>query len=145
MRGFVLVGLIAVVAGGLVAAVTGPTGLAAGSWMAAYLVLVAGVAQAGLGVGQALLAAVPPSAPRTGRQLVLYNAAGIAVLIGTVTEAVLVVVAGGAMLFAALCHFLAAARRPRTHAWYLAVYRALLAVLGVSIPVGLVLSAVRHG
>ncbi|MBS7547854.1 hypothetical protein [Dietzia massiliensis] len=39
MREFVLVGLTAIIAGGLVAAVTGPTGFDEGSWVAAYLVL----------------------------------------------------------------------------------------------------------
>lgn len=144
MQGFVLVGLIAITAGGLVAAVTGPTGFADGPWVAAYLVLVAGVAQVGLGVGQALLAAVVPSGRRRGWQLIIYNVANAAVLGGTLTESVAVVVAGGVMLFVALILFLAAVRRSRTHSWYLAIYRMLLAILAVSIPVGIVLSVLRH-
>lgn len=141
MGGFALVGLSAVIAGGLVAAVTGPTGFAAGSWVAAYLVLVAGVAQVGLGVGQALLAAVPPSGRRRGWQLIIYNLANTAVLLGSLTESV---VAGGVLLLLALALFLAAVRRPRTHSWHLAVYRILLAILGASVPVGIVLSALRQ-
>lgn len=144
MGGFALVGLIAVIAGGLVAAVTGPTGFTDGSWVAAYLVLVAGVAQVGLGVGQALLAAVPPSRRRRGWQLVVYSVANTAVLLGTLTESVAVVVAGGVLLLLALALFLAAVRRPRTHSWHLAIYRILLAILGVSVPVGIVLSALRQ-
>lgn len=146
MQGFVLVGFIAITAGGLVAAVTGPTGFADGSWVAAYLVLVAGVAQVGLGVGQALLAAVVPSGRRRGWQLVVYNVANAAVIGGTLIESVAVVVAGAVMLFAALILFLAAVRRRSgTHPWYLAIYRVLLAILGVSIPVGVALSVLRHG
>lgn len=144
MGGFAHVGLIAVVAGGLVAAVTGPTGFTDGSWVAAYLVLVAGVAQVGLGVGQALLAAVPPSRRRRGWQLVVYNVANTAVLLGTLIESVAVVVAGGVLLLLALALFLAAVRRPRTYAWHLAIYRILLAILGVSVPVGIALSALRQ-
>ncbi|OLT18143.1 hypothetical protein BJF81_06725 [Ornithinimicrobium sp. CNJ-824] len=144
MGGFALVGLIAVITGGLVAAATGPTGFTDGSWVAAYLVLVAGVAQVGLGVGQALLAVVPPSGRRRGWQLLVYNVANAAVLLGTLTESVSVVVAGGVLLLLALALFLAAARHPRTHSWPLAIYRILLAILGVSVPVGIVLSALPH-
>jgi ABC-type multidrug transport system permease subunit len=108
------------------------------------LVLVAGVAQVGLGVGQALLAVVPPSGRRRGWQLLVYNVANAAVLLGTLTESVSVVVAGGVLLLLALALFLAAARHPRTHSWPLAIYRILLAILGVSVPVGIVLSALPH-
>lgn len=144
MSGFALVGVIAVIAGGLVAAATGPTGFTHGSWVAAYLVLVAGVSQVGLGVGQALLAAVPPSGRRRAWQLVVYNAANTAVLLGTLISSVAVVVAGGALLLLELALFLAAVRHPRTHSWHLAIYRLLLAILGVSVPVGIVLSALRQ-
>lgn len=145
MSSFALVGVIAVIAGGLVAAVTGPTGFTHGSWVAAYLVLVAGVAQVGLGVGQALLAAVPPTGRYRAWQLVVYNVANTAVLVGTLMGSVAVVVAGGALLLLALALFLAAVRRPRTHSWHLVTYRLLLAILGVSVPVGIVLSALRQG
>lgn len=58
---FVVIGAVFVVAGGLVAAVSGPTDFEQGSWLAAYLVLVGGVAQMVLGAGQAWLAVrIPP-------------------------------------------------------------------------------------
>ena len=145
MHGFVLVGFIAIIGGGLVAAVTRPTGFTEGSWVAAYLVLVAGVAQVGLGVGQALLAPVVPSGRLRGWQLSVYNVANAAVIGGTLIESVAVVVAGGVLLFVALILFLAAVRRSRTHSWYLAAYRMLVAILAVSIPVGVALSVLRHG
>ena len=44
MRAFVVLGAVAIVAGGLIAAVTRPSGFAEGPWLAAYLVLVGGVA-----------------------------------------------------------------------------------------------------
>ena len=53
---FGAVALLCVVAGGLVAAVTGPLRLEHGSWAAAYLVLVGGVAQGALGIAQYFLA-----------------------------------------------------------------------------------------
>lgn len=145
MRSFVVVGVFAIIGGGLVAAVTGPLGFANGSWVAAYMVLVAGVAQVALGGGQAMLAAAVPSGRRRGWQLFFYNGANVAVLAGTLTGAVAVVMAGGVMLFVALVLFLAAVRRGRTRRWPLMIYRGLIVVLAVSIPVGLVLSALRHG
>ena len=57
-RWFVAAGSSCVVVGGLVAAATGPTGFEDGSWVAAYLVLVGGVAQIALGVGQQLVGAL---------------------------------------------------------------------------------------
>ncbi|HLS13534.1 MAG TPA: hypothetical protein VK095_03390 [Beutenbergiaceae bacterium] len=145
MRPFVLIGAIAIIGGGLVAAVTGPLGFASGSWAAAYLVLVVGAAQVALGGGQAMLADTVPSCRRRGWQLLCYNTANVAVLTGTLTGAVAVVVAGGVMLFVALVLFLTAAPRRHTRRWPLMIYRGLIVVLAVSIPVGLVLSALRHG
>lgn len=144
MRDFVLVGTAAVVTGGLVAAVTGPTGFADGSWVAAYLVLVAGVAQVGLGGGQALFGAGTVSDRRRGTQLLAYNAANLAVLAGTLTGSVVVVAAGGGLLLISLALFLTAVRRSRTHPWYLAFYRLVIALLAVSVPVGVLLSVLRH-
>lgn len=144
MRDFVLVGTAAVVAGGLVSAVTGPTGFADGSWVAAYLVLVAGVAQVGLGGGQALLGDRMVSGRRRGTQLLTYNAANLAVLAGTLTGSVVVVAAGGGLLLISLALFLTAVRRSRTHPWYLAFYRLVIALLVVSVPVGVLLSVLRH-
>lgn len=53
---FIATGGTLVVAGGLVAAVNSAAPFAHGSWLAAYLVLVGGVAQIALGVGAAALA-----------------------------------------------------------------------------------------
>jgi predicted acyltransferase len=53
---FATLGVACVVAGGFVAAVTAPAPSEHGSWTTGYLVLVAGVSQVALGVGQALLA-----------------------------------------------------------------------------------------
>lgn len=144
MGGFPLVGLCAIVMGGLVAAATGPTGLPGGSWVAAYLVLVAGVAQVGLGAGQALLARVAPSERRRAWQLALYNVGNIAVLGGTLIESVTVVAVGGLLLLLALALFLASVRHSAAHSWYLAVYRTLLIILGPSVLVGVGLSILRH-
>ncbi len=58
-RLLVVVGTCCVVLGGFVAAVTGPLTLADGSWLAAYLVLVGGLAQCALGQVPSWLTAPP--------------------------------------------------------------------------------------
>lgn len=142
--GFLLIGAAGVVAGGLVAAVTNPLKLEHGSWVAAYLVLVVGVAQIGLGILQERLVAAPTSARMRASQLVTWNVGNAAVIGGTVAAAPFVVDAGGVLLVAALALFLAAQRgQPlpagphRTAAW---VFRGLVLLLLVSIPVGLTLA-----
>lgn len=67
-------GVACVVAGGLVAAATALAPSKHGTWAAAYLVLVASVAQVALGVGQALLAPKPPSSRLVAAQFVGWNA-----------------------------------------------------------------------
>lgn len=145
MVGFVAVGFCCIIAGGLVAAVTAPTGFLAGSWVAAYLVLVAGVAQIGLGAGQSLLAARAASPPMVVSELFAWNAGSAAVITGTLIGSALIVGVGGLGLAVALGIFLFAVRRSRPGLrWQLMLYRALAAVLAMSIPVGLFLSVLRH-
>jgi hypothetical protein len=145
MRAFVLVGAIGIIAGGLMAAITRPAGVAAGAWVAAYLVLVVGVAQLGLGLGQALLAGGLPSMTYRHWELALFNLGNLGVLVGTVAEVVALVMAGGTILLVSLLLFFAAVRRSRGHRRYLIMYRLLVAVIAVSIPIGLTMSFLRHG
>lgn len=143
---FLAIGGACIVAGGLVAAVTGPFALVKGSWLAAYLVLVAGVAQIGLGVLQERLADRTPSRLLLTLEAGTWNLGNAAVIVGTLVSAPVIVDVGGALLVIALALFLAAVRRsgsaPRRTLW---LFRGLVLVLLVSIPVGLVLAAVRAG
>lgn len=143
---FLAVGVPCIVVGGLVSAITRPTGFAAGPWVTAYLVLVAGVAQVGLGAGQALLSAQPPAGRTTAWELLAWNVGNGAVLAGTLAGTPSAVAAGGIALFAALALFLHGVGRPRhgSRGW-LAGYRLLTGAIAVSIPVGVVLSVLRHG
>ncbi|PFG44903.1 hypothetical protein ATJ97_0177 [Georgenia soli] len=142
---FVSVGLVCIIVGGLVAAVTGPTGFEDGSWAAAYLVLVAGVAQLGLGVGQALVPARLPTPRTRAWEIVMWNAGNTAVLAATLAGTPVLVAAGGLVLIVALALFAHAVRGPRTGSAVLFVAHLLLVcVIAVSIPVGLVLSVLRH-
>jgi len=145
---FLVIGTACVIAGGLVAAATAPTPSEHGSWAAAYLVLVAGVAQVGLGAGQAM------SGGRTSRRAVLaeltgWNLGNAAVLAGTLAGVGFIVDLGGAALLVVLALLLRSALTaggapPGRGRWLLRSYCALLALLIVSIPVGLVLERVQH-
>ncbi|MDN5798366.1 MAG: hypothetical protein L0H79_21825, partial [Intrasporangium sp.] len=145
------VGALCIIAGGLVAAVTSPMSLSHGSWAAAYLVLVAGVAQIALAAGQGMLA----GQARAGRRLLLVEFAGwnlgnAAVIAGTLWSATWLVNLGGAMLVVALGALLVATRGgpgrtevARGRQVALLAVRALVALLLISIPVGLWLAYVR--
>lgn len=136
---FVVIGSAWVVAGGLVAAITAHAPSEHATWAAAYLVLVAGVAQVALGAGQAWLAhPTPPLLPTLTSELIAWNAGSSAVLAGTVGGIVSITDAGGVLLVVALAQMLGATRGGPA-GWPLRGYRLLVAIVLVSIPVGLIL------
>ncbi len=161
-------GSAAVVAGGLVAAVTGPLALARGSWAAAYLVLVCGVGQLAMAAARLLAPAVadgPADAPaararsarRGWQQLGTWNLANALVMAGTlaaprvspqvsfqVSPGVspwIVDVGGLGCVAAVALAWLHARTLPR--GFTRGAYRAVLALLALSIPVGLLLTHLR--
>jgi len=144
------IGSAAIVAGGLVAAVTGPLGLARGSWAAAYLVLVCGVGQVAMAAGRLLAptGADAPAGPREverpgWQQVMTWNLANALVIAGTLAAAPWVVDLGGLGCVAALVMAWRQARAlPRGVAR--GAYQAVLALMVVSIPVGLVLTHLRN-
>jgi hypothetical protein len=98
---FAVIGTGCVVAGGLIAAASALAPSEHASWAAAYLVLVAGVVQVGLGAGQAVFA------PGVARWLVVaqvlgWNAGNAAVLAGTLLGVAALGDAGGGLLAATL-------------------------------------------
>lgn len=148
-----IIGVVCVVLGGLVAAVTGPLDLVHGSWAAAYLVLVAGAAQTAMGRARTWWPETERSRSRGWLQLGCWNAGSALVIGGTLTSAPLLVDIGSVLLVVALVLALLGTRSESTGtpsetplstlvAWG---YRALLLVLALSIPVGIVLSHLRHG
>jgi hypothetical protein len=143
-RALLLIGIVSVVVGGLVAAVTSLLDLAHGSWLAAYLVLVGGVGQAAMGAARVLTAGPGDRVSLGWGQVGSWNAGNALVIAGTLATLPPLVDAGGLGCVVALALALRQARRlPRTvSAWG---YRAVLAVLLVSVPVGLVLAHVRAG
>ncbi len=142
---FVALASVSIVAGGLVAAVTGPTDFDKGSWLAAYLVLVGGVALIVLGVGQAVFARRPPARSVIAYELGLWVLSGTVVVVGTLSEAVVLTIVGGLVLLGVLLLFVASVREPSGIGGRLVwLYRAMIAILVVSIPVGLFLAWQRR-
>lgn len=141
-RTLIALGALGVIAGGLVAAVTGPMDWAKGSWTAAYLVLVVGVAQFVMG-------RLRPAGGDDGAgwvQVAGWNLGSLLVIGGTLVTTPLLVDLGSVLLVIALVLAMRAGSRGEAegipHPVGLA-YRALLLVLAVSIPIGMVLSHLR--
>lgn len=146
-----VIGAGCVVLGGLVAAVAGPLRLADGSWVAAYLVLVGGVAQYAIARAPGHLGA-RPIAGRTGWALtVTWNSGNAAVIAGTVADVRILVGVGAVLLVAGLVLAWQTVRRPATAVQSATsrrtrvAYHGLLLVLLVSIPIGVVLAYLPDG
>lgn len=147
------VGALGVIAGGLVAAATAPSASEHGSWAAAYLVLVVGVAQIALAAGQAALSTHPPTRSLVVAETACWNIANALVIAGTLADVNAIVYVGGAMLVVALATFgygvrgtLPAGEQHRQRIrWLVYGFRVVVIVLLVSIPTGLVLATVRGG
>lgn len=129
----------------MLAAVTGPLQLSKGSWAAAYLVLVAGVAQYVMGVAVKHWHRAGSTTQRWW-WFGLWNLGHIGVLTGSVAGVTIIVFAGSALLVAALVlAFLATFRLDgAAHRMLLLGYRIMLVLLAISIPIGVVLSAIRN-
>ena len=150
-RPFVVVGAVAVVAGGAVAAVTRPTGFELGPWLAAFLVLVGGVAQIALGAGQAWVADRVPASATVRSELAVWNVGLAATMAGSLLPAPLLTALGAVAVLIALALFLSATR-PHLDAaaavaprWARILYPLGIVVVLISTPIGLVLSWTRHG
>lgn len=141
-----------VVLGGLVAAVTDPLDLARGSWLAAYLVLVGGVAQYAMGwVERRQSTETTEASSLPWARFGGWNLGNAAVVIGTLASAPLLVDLGSVLLVFVLVTALkatwsgAAWSGPQSPTLVVWTYRILLIILIVSIPVGILLSYLRNG
>lgn len=141
---FVVIGIAWIVVGGLVAAATAHAPTEDGTWTAAYLVLVAGLAQVALGVGEALLAPWPPNQQVVLAQVVAWNLSSAAIVTGTVADVTWLVDVGGVLLVAVLVSMLYVGRgQGHAQRLLLAGFRVLAGVLLMSIPIGLVLARIQ--
>lgn len=140
---FVLIGLGLVIGGGLLSAALAPTASYHSSWAVAYVVLVAGVAQGVLGLGQAVLTSGAVSAGVRQAELWCWNLGNAAVIVGTLSDVPVVLYIGCVALIATLVLLLRAiAHAPRS--WLLWTMRVVVAVLLVSMPTGIVIQALTH-
>ncbi len=98
---FAIVGALCIIAGGLLAATTASAPTQNTAWTTAYLVLVGGAAQVGLGLGRAVFAA-GTSAPAVAVQVAGWNIGNAAVLVGTWLGLTALVDLGGALLVSTL-------------------------------------------
>lgn len=144
-RAFCVIGGVAVVAGGVVAAVTRPLDFDLGSWVAAFLVLVGGVGQIALGGGQSWLVAARTPGHVVRAELLTWNLGSVLTIVGTLVEVPAVTTVGGVLLAVALALFFNATREssgsPR---WLRLLYRGFVGAVLISIPIGLVLAFLRH-
>ncbi|HET7662999.1 MAG TPA: hypothetical protein VFK31_05095 [Rhodanobacteraceae bacterium] len=138
-RIFLITALVAMLVAGFTAAATAhaPTRLL--MWMVAYLVLVAGVAQGVLGLGQALLPARLPSSRWRAVEWGLFNFGNVGVIAGTLWASAAWVVVGTVLFVASLAAFLFGVRGAG-RGWLLLAFRVVLVVTCIGACVGLALS-----
>ena len=142
----IAIGAVSIVAGGFVAALTRPLGIEAGPWVAAYLVLVNGVAQTGLAAGQAALARRTPRARVVLVEVVTWNASTTAIIVGTLIGWPLLTTAGAlSLLLAVGCLIRDVPVAPAKRRFLAAAHWALAALIALSIPIGVLLAWARHG
>lgn len=153
----VVLGGCAVILGGLVAAVSTPLSLERGSWLAAYLVLVCGVAQYTIGTMQTRPGPRQPSAAGSWTQLICWNLGNLAVMAGTLAGITRLLAVGAMLLLVALGIDVMSWRRSTGADSDLGArsgreaaatfvqwgYRALVLCLLVSVPIGVVLALLR--
>lgn len=142
-RIFISLGMAYVVAGGLISAVTASVPSQRTAWLVAYLVLIGGAAQLGLGYGQSRLADEDPSRRRVVGEVLTFNLGNAAVIAGTFLAQPYLVDAGGAAIVVSLVLFWLGARGRSRRGSFRYAYVILVAVLIVSIPIGLALAHVR--
>lgn len=142
---YVVAAVVYVIVGGMLAAATAYTTTEKTAWATAYIVLVGGVAQAGLGAALGWLA--PQAKPQVNwAAFVLWNLGNIGVLAGQLTGVVAETFIGGGLLVIALVLVIIETaegsrhRRP-VHPGWLWAFRVLVAILAVTIPIGLTLAA----
>lgn len=139
---FVLIGSLSIVLGGLLSAISAGTPSYLSSWSVAYLVLVAGVGQIVLGLGQALLATVQLSPRLIAAQVLTFNIASVAVLAGTAISQTVLVYLGCGVFLISLALFVWGVRSSRAHNKFaLYGFRTMLVILLISTPIGLILSS----
>ncbi|MDQ0276232.1 hypothetical protein QO003_000535 [Arthrobacter silviterrae] len=141
---FLTLGGISLILGGVVSAASAGSPSYTSAWAVAYLVLVGGMAQLVLGIGQAELASKRLPAMLLAAEAALLNVSTVAVLLGTILTAPALTYAGAGLLLVTLVAFIWAVRGASQHLpWLLWAFRIMVVVLLVSAPIGLVIAHSR--
>lgn len=141
-----MIGGLGVLTGGLLSAFSAAAPSYLASWAVAYLVLVVGFAQLVLGIGQDRLAVRRPRPGLVAAESLTFNLANIAVLAGSLTSLVALTWIGAALIVVAMILFIWAVRGSGSnHRWLLYLFRAMIVILLVSAPIGIVLAHARMG
>lgn len=138
---FLAVALLAMLVAGFAAAATAHTPTRHIMWMVAYLVLVVGLIQAALGLGQSMLSTQLPSRHLVIGECVLFNSGNAGVIMGTLLAWPALVAVGTVIFATSLLLFLLGIRRAR--GWPAHVFRGLLLLACASAIVGVSLSFMR--
>lgn len=133
---FLALGVSAITFAGLFSAATARSATYHSAWLVAYLVLIVGLAQVALGIGQWWLAAKPTGSPTVFVELLFFNVGHGGVIVGTLIAAPVWVYTGSIWLVVALFFFGWQVRSPRRRGVALWAYWALLVLLVVSVLIG---------
>jgi hypothetical protein len=114
---FVATGIVATIFGGLLATGAVPALAAESGWLAAYLIIVAGIAQIALGAGQAWLAATCPGFERNAFEWGVLNLGNLGVVTGSLLGSFWIVLSGSIAFTAALGLFAWGVRPVRRRVW----------------------------
>ena len=136
---FKLLGSAAIIVAGLIAAAIARNPARPMVWMVAYLVLVVGVVQYALGVGQAALSKTAPGSATVWGQWLLLNMGHAGVIAGTLAGSFRLLVAG-TILYDVAVAWLGLTVRGNQPGMRLIGYRVLIVVMLASSAAGLVLS-----
>lgn len=137
---FFALGTAAIIFAGLLSAALARVASYHSAWLVAYLVLIVGVAQVALGLGQWWLASKRLSPGVIAGELVVFNLGNAGVILGTLISAPIWVDAGSVLIAIALAWFGWSVWRPRKRGGALWAYWALVVLLLVSVIVGLFLA-----
>ncbi|MEO6761234.1 MAG: hypothetical protein ABI220_02540 [Candidatus Saccharimonadales bacterium] len=136
-------GLLAILAGGFLAAFSAHNPSEFTSWASAYLVLVVGILQIGFGLGLYLLT-VKPNQLMPVLAFAAYNLGNIGVILGTglknsSPDISWLIDASGGLLAVAMVLLVSSVHGAK-HSWQRSIFYAIILVIFISMPIGLILS-----
>lgn len=133
---FLVVGVAAITFAGLYSAATARSATYHSAWLVAYLVLIVGLAQVALGIGQWWLIPGEQTSVTTFAQLVFFNLGNAGVIVGSLFALPILVDVGSVAIIAALWLFLRMVLNSKRWGIVMWMYLALAAVLLVSVLIG---------